>query len=141
MTSTPSTDGLGDFASRLLFFSNEFPNDDLRDLFRRLHNNSKGQRFRFLATFLDACSDAVHDEVAALPLNLKKLVPPFKSILSLADDPDFRQGPVGGALESALLCVLEIGMFIGLGSHKVQHDRTLTYPQSPRSRKSTSRSP
>ena len=115
MTSTPSTDGLGEYALRLLFFSNEFPNDDLRDLFRRLHNNSKCQRFRFLATFLDACSDAVHDEVAALPLNLKKLVPYFKSVLSLADDPNFRQGPVGGALESALLCVLEIGMFIGSG--------------------------
>jgi hypothetical protein len=115
MTATPSTDGPGDFTSRLLFFSNEFPNDDLRDLFRRLHNHSKCQKFRFLATFLDACGDAVHDEVAALPLNLKKLVPPFKSVLSLADDPDFRQGPVGGALESALLCVLEIGMFIGSG--------------------------
>ena len=113
MTTTPSTDGLGDFASRLLFFNNEFPNDDLRELFRRLHNNSKGQKFRFLATFLDACSDVVRNEVAALPLNMKKLVPSFKSVLSLANDPDFRQGPLGGALESALLCVLEIGMFIG----------------------------
>ncbi|GKT49751.1 non-reducing polyketide synthase nscA [Colletotrichum spaethianum] len=113
MTATPSTEGLSDFTSRLLFFSNEFPNDDLRDLFRRLHTHSKGQRFRLLATFLDACGDVVRDEVAALPLHLKKLVPPFKSVLSLADDPDFRQGPVGGALESALLCVLEIGMFIG----------------------------
>lgn len=118
MTATPSTEGLSDFTSRLLFFSNEFPNDDLRDLFRRLHTHSKGQRFRLLATFLDACSDAVHDEVAALPLHLKKLVPPFKSVLSLADNPDFRQGPVGGALESALLCVLEIGMFIGLVSRE-----------------------
>ena len=117
MTSTPSTDELSDFASRLLFFSNDFPNDDLRELFRRLYVNSKCQRFRFLATFLDACSDAVHGEVAALPLNLKTLVPTFKSVLSLADDPHFRQGPVGGALENALLCVLEIGMFIGSGYH------------------------
>jgi hypothetical protein len=113
MTTTPSTDGLGDLASQLLFFSNEFPNDDLKDLFRRLHTNSKGQRFRSLATFLDASSDAIHHEVAALPLHLKKLIPPFKDVLSLADNPDFRQGPVGGALESALLCILEIGMFIG----------------------------
>ncbi|ORY60945.1 beta-ketoacyl synthase domain-containing protein [Pseudomassariella vexata] len=113
MTATPSTEGLSDFTSRLLFFSNEFPNDDLRDLFRRLHTHSKRQRFRLLAIFLDACGDMVHEEVAALPLHLKKLVPPFKSVLSLADDPGFRQGPVGGALESALLCVLEIGMFIG----------------------------
>ena len=113
MTATPSAEGLGDFTSRLLFFNNEFPNDDLRSLFRRLHVHSKCQRFRFLATFLEACSDALHDEVAALPLHLKKLIPPFKSVLSLADDPDFRQGPVGGALESALLCILEIGMLIG----------------------------
>ncbi|EFQ33703.1 beta-ketoacyl synthase domain-containing protein [Colletotrichum graminicola] len=113
MTATPSTDGPSDLTSRLLFFSNEFPNDDLRDLFRRLHNHSKSQRFRLLATFLDACGDVVHHEAAALPSHLKKLIPPFKSVLSLADNHHFRQGPVGGALESALLCVLEIGMFIG----------------------------
>jgi asperthecin polyketide synthase len=113
MTATPSTEGMNDFSSRLVFFGHEFPNDDLRDLFRRLHTNSKTQRFRLLATFLDACSEVIHEEIASLPLHLKKLVPPFKSILSIADDPNFRQGPLGGALESALLCVLEVGMFLG----------------------------
>jgi hypothetical protein len=29
------------------------------------------------------------------------------------ENPQFRVGPLGGALESALLCILEIGMFIG----------------------------
>jgi hypothetical protein len=77
MTTTPSTDGLGDLASQLLFLSNEFPNDDLKDLFRRLHTNSKGRRFRSLAIFLDACSDAIYHEVAALPFHLKKLIPHF----------------------------------------------------------------
>lgn len=113
MAATPSTEDLSDFTSRLLYFSNEFPNEDLRDLFRRLHNNSKCQRFRLLAMFLDACSDAIHDEISALPLHLKNLFPHFKSVLSLADNPEFKQGPTGGALESALLCILEIGMFIG----------------------------
>ncbi|KAK0648453.1 beta-ketoacyl synthase domain-containing protein [Cercophora newfieldiana] len=127
MTATPSTEGLSDFTSQLLYFSNEFPNDDLRDLFRRLHTHSKCTRFRLLATFLDACADVVHDEVAALPSHLRKLVPPFKSVLSLVDDPDFRQGPVGGALESALLCVLEIGMFIG---HHEANDLRLHLPRA-----------
>lgn len=133
MTTTPSTESLSDFTipsssttatSKLLFFSNEFPNDDLRDLFRRIHSHSKTQRFRLLATFLDASADAVRHEVAALPLHLKTLVPPFKSVLSLADDPDFRKGPVGGALESALLCVLEMSMFIGSVSPEIWEKMT-----------------
>lgn len=104
-----TTDGLNDFTTRLAFFSNELPNDDLKDLFRRLQRNSKDKRFRFLALFLDEANVVIKEELLNLPQSLQDLVPPFQTVLSLAD---FHQGPLGGAMESALLCVLEIGMFI-----------------------------
>ena len=104
-----STDGINDFTTKLVFFSNEFPNDDLKELFRRLQRNSKDKRFRFLALFLDEVNAVVREELLKLPQALQALLPPFQSVLSLAD---FRNGPLGGAIESVLLCVLEIGMFI-----------------------------
>lgn len=104
-----STDGLNDFTTKLAFFSNEFPNDDLKDLFRRLQRNSKDKRFRFLALFLDEVNVVVREELLKLPQALQDLLPPFQTVLSLVD---FHQGPLGGALENTLLCVLEIGMFI-----------------------------
>lgn len=104
-----STDGINDFTAKLAFFSNEFPNDDLKELFRRLQRNSKDKRFRFLALFLDEVNAVVREELLKLPQSLQALLPPFQSVLSLAD---FRNGPLGGAIESVLLCVLEIGMFI-----------------------------
>lgn len=104
-----SNDGLNAFTSQPAFFRIEFPNDDLKDLFRRLRRNSKDKRFRFLALFLEEASAVVKEELLKLPQALQDLLPPFQTILSLAD---FRQGSLGGAMKSALLCVLEIGMFI-----------------------------
>jgi hypothetical protein len=98
---------------KLIFFSNEFPNDDLRDLFRRLHRHSKDRRFRLLATFLDESTQVLKEEARKLPRPLQDLIPHFQSILHLADHGDFRQGSLGAAMESALLCVLQIGMLIG----------------------------
>ena len=117
MTSTPSsysTDMLtDDLKTKLVFFGNEFPNDDLRELFRRLQRHSKDKRFPFLSLFLEECSAVIKDEAAKLPQHLQELIPPFHTVLTLADHGDFRRGPLGAAMESALLCVLEIGMLIG----------------------------
>jgi len=113
---TPSsqlTDMMNDFTTKLDFFSNEFPSDDLQDLFRRLQRQSKDKRFRFLATFLEECTTVVQEEALKLPQPLRDFLPSFPSVLTLADNDAFRQGPIGGALESALLCILEIGMLIG----------------------------
>ncbi|EEQ30779.1 conidial yellow pigment biosynthesis polyketide synthase [Microsporum canis CBS 113480] len=97
---------------RVVFFSNEFPSDDLKDLFRRLHQQSKDRRFKLLSIFLEESTAILKDEVAKLPRPLKELVPPFDSVLALANV-DFRQGPLGAAMESSMLTILELGMFIG----------------------------
>ena len=47
------------------------------------------------------------------PKSLQNLIPHFGTVLALADHASFRQGPLGAAMESVILCVLEIGMLIG----------------------------
>ncbi|DAA75798.1 TPA_exp: putative Polyketide synthase [Trichophyton benhamiae CBS 112371] len=97
---------------RVVFFSNEFPSDDLKELFRRLDQHSKDRRFRLLSIFLEESTAILKDEVSKLPRPLKELVPPFGSVLGLVDV-DFRQGPLGAAMESSMLTILELGLFIG----------------------------
>ncbi|KAL9043691.1 MAG: hypothetical protein Q9214_003130 [Letrouitia sp. 1 TL-2023] len=111
--SSASGDMVNDYKARLIFFSNDFPNDDLRDLFRRLQRHSKDKRFRYLATFLAECTSVVKEEARRLPLQVQALIPHFVTVLTLVDCGDFRQGPLGAAMESVTLCVLELGTLIG----------------------------
>lgn len=98
---------------KLVYFSNEFPNDDLRELYRRIQVHSKDKRHLILAAFLDETTSAIKEEVQKLPRSLKDLVPAFESILNFADYASLRQGPLGGSVEGLLLCVLEIATFVG----------------------------
>ena len=98
---------------RLVYFSNEFPRDDLKDLFRHLHVHSKDTRYPTLARFINQATLAIHEEVRLLPVTLKTLVPPFETIFSLADHSALRNGPLGGAVEGMLLCVVQLAAIIG----------------------------
>lgn len=111
--SSCSGDMLPELKTKIVFFSNEFPSDDLRDLFRRLHRHAKDKRFSYLAAFLEESAATIKEEASRLPSPLQDLIPSFNSVLTLADHGDFRHGPLGAAMESALLTVLEIGMLIG----------------------------
>lgn len=97
---------------KLVFFSNEFPNDDLKPLFQCLHRHTKDKRFRSLSIFIEECTATLKEEASRLPCYLQDLIPRFETILSLADG-DYRKGPLGAAMESVFLCVLQLGMFIG----------------------------
>ncbi|KAJ5834965.1 hypothetical protein N7447_000991 [Penicillium robsamsonii] len=111
-----STNG---FTTNLIFFSNEFPNDDLKDVFRRLHRHSKDRRFTLLATFLENCARVLKEETSRLPQHLRELIPPFEDLFTLVDGGQFRLGPLGASMESAFLCALQVGMIIG--HHEGQH--------------------
>jgi asperthecin polyketide synthase len=114
--SSTSQEAVQDFTTKVIYFGSEFPGDDLKDLFRRLQRQSKDKRFRCLATFLAECTEVIKEEIQKLPQPLQDLLRPFQTAASLADyqeDSQFRRGPLGGALESALLCILHISMFIG----------------------------
>ncbi|KAL8872794.1 MAG: hypothetical protein Q9174_001638 [Haloplaca sp. 1 TL-2023] len=111
---TPSSNSSMDGSKmKLVHFSNEFPNDDLKDLYRRLHVHSKDKKHLILAAFLDEATLAIKDEVQKLPRSLKDLIPPFETILNFVEHAHLRQGPLGGSVEGSLLCVLEIATFVG----------------------------
>ncbi|KAF5863302.1 hypothetical protein ETB97_010300 [Aspergillus alliaceus] len=127
--SCSSTDMVNDFANdlttKLVFFSNEFPNDDLKDLFRRLHRHSKDKRFTLLATFLENCARVLREETRRLPQHLKELVPPFETLFTLVDSGKFHLGPLGASMESAFLCALQVGMIIGhYEGQNIEYDLT-----------------
>ncbi|KAL9079974.1 MAG: hypothetical protein Q9157_001171 [Trypethelium eluteriae] len=113
---TPTTSSDSDGESRkmeLLFFSNEFPRDDLQDLFRRLHSHSKDKHHLILARFINEATWAIKDEVRRLPTELKRLIPPFETILSWAEDTGLREGLICGAVDGVLLVMVQLATYIG----------------------------
>ncbi|KAH6629936.1 putative polyketide synthase, partial [Chaetomium sp. MPI-SDFR-AT-0129] len=111
---TPSSDGTGDFVRlRLAYFSNEFPHDNLQDLFRRLWTQSKTRDHPILAQFIDDATLALREEIRGLPASLRSLIPPFQTIFNLVDDPELRKGQLSGSIDGVLLLAVELGAFIG----------------------------
>jgi asperthecin polyketide synthase len=103
-----------EFSTKLVFFSHEFPCDDLQELFRCLQRQSRDSSLPLLATFLAECTSVLKEEALKLPQSLRDLLPPFQTVIALATAFDeLQKGPLGGAWEGALLCILEIGMLIG----------------------------
>lgn len=112
---TPSTtESLVDVAKmKLIYFGNEFPRDDLQDLFRRLHHQSQDRNHPILASFIQETTLAVREEVRCLPATLKSLVPHFDTIFDLADLADLRKSPLGGSIDGMLLCAVQLAALIG----------------------------
>ncbi|KAI3318557.1 putative polyketide synthase [Xylariaceae sp. AK1471] len=98
---------------KLIYFSNEFPHDDLKELVRRLYNHSKDGRHPVLGQFIHEATLAIRDEVRLLPMTLKALVPHFDTIFSFADQTTLRHGRLGGAVDGVLLCAVHIATLIG----------------------------
>jgi monodictyphenone polyketide synthase len=110
---TPATESQAEPSKmRLVYFSNEFPRDDLQDLLRRLYNNSKDRRHPVLARFIDEATLAIREEVRDLPATLKSLIPPYETVINLADHPELRKGPLSGSIDGVLLCLVELGTLI-----------------------------
>ncbi|KAJ6443403.1 Non-reducing polyketide synthase vrtA [Purpureocillium lavendulum] len=97
----------------LLYFGNEFPSDDLNELFRRLQQHSKDRRFRLLNALLEESTLVLQDEINKLPHHIRSQVPHFDNIVTLAENGYLRDLGLGAAMESALLLVLQLGLFIG----------------------------
>nr|AGI60157.1 type I polyketide synthase PKS5 [Dolichousnea longissima] len=111
---TPPSLSLGESRKmKVIYFSNEFPHDDLQDLLRLLHNHSKDRHHAVLSRFIDEATLAIRDEIRRLPTALKILIPPFETVLNLADHSELRKGPLSGSIDGVLLCVVELATFIG----------------------------
>lgn len=110
-----------------MFFGNDFPSDSLIDLFRRLHRWSKDKRFTKLALFLEESVTVIQEEIHQLSQSVPDQIISIQNIVGLVDawEP-IRTTPVGGAIESALLCVLQIGVLIGYETSSPNESITLT---------------
>ena len=113
-TPTTSSDSDGDVNKmEVIYFSNEFPRDDLQDLFRRLHNHSKDSHHPLLAQFISETTWAIKDEIRKLPTEMRQLIPPFETIFSWAENTELREGLICGAVEGVLLIVVQLATYIG----------------------------
>ncbi|KAJ5573557.1 Type I Iterative PKS [Penicillium hispanicum] len=120
--SSLSTETMSRLSSRLLFFGNDFPSDNLGDLFRRLHRWSKDKRFTILALFLEDSVAVIKSEIGKLSQPVPEQVSSIQTIMGLVDAYEaIRISPIGASLESALLCILQIGVLIG--SHEATNQR------------------
>lgn len=112
--SSLSTDTMNRFNSRLVFFGNDFPSGNIPDLFRRLHRWSKDKKFRVLALFMEECVATINHEIDQLSQQLPAELTSVQNMLGLVDVWEAsRFTSVGGAVETALLCILQLGMLIG----------------------------
>ncbi|KAB8261298.1 hypothetical protein BDV32DRAFT_148564 [Aspergillus pseudonomiae] len=98
---------------QIFYFSNKFPPDDLSDLFRRLRLHSKCPNHVILARVLEEVTDVVREEITGLPAELRSLLPPFQSILDLAESFNWHQGPLSGTFECVFLVLVPICLFVG----------------------------
>lgn len=112
-STSPSTAETDPTKMILGYFGNEFPHDDLKDTFRRLFGQSKDRRYPALARFIHEATLAVRKEIRSLPDTQRALFPPFGTVFHLADFPELRSGPLGGAVDGLLLCAVQIATFIG----------------------------
>ncbi|KAF2997726.1 putative PKS-like protein biosynthetic cluster [Neopestalotiopsis sp. 37M] len=97
---------------KLLYFSNEFPHDDLAGLSRQLTLLSKQKQFLHLARFLDHATEAVRDEVRQLPWSLRNTIPPFDSVFNFIEHTSLRKGELGASIDGVLLVVVQLGTLI-----------------------------
>lgn len=98
---------------KAIYFSNEFPTDDLSILLRRLHNHSKQRSHVVLARFLNEATRVLRNEVCQLRTELAQLVPSFESVTTLAGETELRKGRLSQSIDGVLLCVLQLGTYIG----------------------------
>lgn len=112
-TPAPSDTQSDSNAMRLLYFSNEFPHDDLQGVLRNIHRHSTDRQHPILARFLDEATLAIREELRQLPAVLRDLFPPFETVLNLADFADLRKSRLCGSIDGVLLCTLELGLLIG----------------------------
>ena len=113
---TPATSSDSEYAlsgMEIVYFSNEFPREDLQDIFRRLHNHSKEIQFSLLARFISESTRAVKDEIRTLPSEFRRLFSPFETLLSWAEDRELREGLLCGAVDGVLLVAVQIAAYIG----------------------------
>ncbi|KAF2209148.1 hypothetical protein CERZMDRAFT_87124 [Cercospora zeae-maydis SCOH1-5] len=99
-------------ASRLIYFSNEFPPDDIATVLRNIRLLAKDRRHPILELFLVKATEAIRKEIQMLPGEVREAFPAFSCITSLWHEHNLREGALSGAIDGALLCVVQLGIYI-----------------------------
>ena|SRR5579871_3442980 len=100
---------------KLVVFSDEHSHDDVRVVSRQLLMHSKVDDHRCLNVFFHRSTVALKEEIRSLPNNIKVLIPSFEHVLDLVHHSvSLRDGPLSEPVERTLLCVIKIGVLIGL---------------------------
>lgn len=97
----------------LFYFPSGFPKDDLQELFRLIRRQSKTKEHAILRDFLEHATCTLNEEVRRLPGSLRSVLPPLGNALDLVELSISQQGPLVGAVEGVLSCLLYIGSLIG----------------------------
>lgn len=96
----------------VVYFSNEFPREDLQDVFRQLHKKSKSSNHHVLARFIADATRAVKEEIEKLPTSLQNLIPVFESLSSWSENKELREGQLCGSIDGVLLVLVQISLYI-----------------------------
>ncbi|KAK4960935.1 Type I Iterative PKS [Elasticomyces elasticus] len=102
----------------ILYFGNEFPKEDLQDVFRLLHNHNRSVRHPLLDQLISNTTQAIKHEIKQLPSKLSDLIPPFATLFDWAENAELREGMLCGAVEGVLLVLLQLSLYI---SHVENH--------------------
>jgi monodictyphenone polyketide synthase len=103
----------------LIYLPNEFPKGDLQDSFRHLRRASKDKRHVLLAQFLDEATSAMQQEVSHLSDELRGHFSNPRDVLAWSEDNHLREGPLCGAVEGALLIIVQLSILIGYDTTKI----------------------
>lgn len=112
-TPTSSESDEGSRKMHLVYFNNDFPKDDLQNLFRHLRNQAKTRQHTLLAHFLATATRSVKHEIQTLSADLKQSFRPFESLLDWADDTELRKSSLCSAVDGVLLVILQLAAHIG----------------------------
>ncbi|KAI9649717.1 hypothetical protein NHQ30_002298 [Ciborinia camelliae] len=100
-------------STNILFCGSDLSPDETKIIFDNIGAFSKEKRFPVLATFLSRSEDVLKQEIALLAHADQKHIPPFHNVLSIAAcRSKAPHVPLSGALDSALHCILQLGVFI-----------------------------
>lgn len=120
----------------VVYFSNEFPKEDLTDIFRQLHKQSKSTNHEHLARFTRDATRAIKEEIEKLPSSLKNQIPPFESLTSWSEQKELREGELCGAIDGVLLILAQLSVYIWYVNLEILPFLLLTSTVMPRTAKS-----
>ncbi|KAL3459999.1 hypothetical protein BJX64DRAFT_278756 [Aspergillus heterothallicus] len=97
----------------IFFFSNKFPTDDVPRLFQSIRLHSQHPQHIVLRRLIDETTSVIRDEIRLLDATTRAQIPPFQSILDLAQDFNWERSPLAGVFECVFLSLASLCVFVG----------------------------